>query len=218
MLLRALQRTLRPLAALPTAPVLAPLPTTTTAATHTLRLLRGLTTTPHLHNLSQTPLAPSTPTVPQQTGTLNITPAGPATPHPSLALITALKAQPAQYITIHIHKFPFLVTVGDLVRLPFRLKDVGVGDTLRITHASVLGSRDYTLKGSPYIDPALFECRARVVEETSEPMRVKEKTKRRNRRIKKVKSKHRYTVLRISELVVKDAPVVAAAAAAGAAV
>ncbi|KAH0608993.1 uncharacterized protein H6S33_001221 [Morchella sextelata] len=213
MLLRALQRSLRPLAALPTTPALAPTTTTTTRT-----LLRGLTTTPHLHNLSQTPLTPTpTPPIPQQTGTLNITAAAATTPHPTLALLTALKAQPSQYITIHIHKFPFLVTVGDLVRLPFRLKDAAVGDSLRITHASVLGSRDYTLKGSPYIDPALFECRARVVEETSEPMRVKEKTKRRNRRIKKVKSKHRYTVLRISELVVKNAPVVAAAAAAAAA-
>ncbi|KAH8144751.1 uncharacterized protein LAJ45_11252 [Morchella importuna] len=210
MLLRTLQRTLRPLTALPT---------TTTAPS----LLRGLTTTPHLHNLTTTPISPITPptppipqqpSIPHQTGTLNITtPTAPTTPHPSLALLTALKSQPAQYITIHIHKFPFLVTVGDLVRLPFRLKDAAVGDSLRITHASVLGSRDYTLKGSPWIDPALFTCRARVVEETSEPMRVKEKTKRRNRRIKKVKSKHRYTVLRISELVVKDAPVMAAAAA-----
>lgn len=104
------------------------------------------------------------------------------------------------------------MTVGDLVRLPFRLKEVNVGDKLRITHASVIGSRDYTLKGNPYIDESLFECRATVVEETSEPLRKKEKTKRRQRRIKVVKSKHRYTVLRISELVIHDAPKVAAAA------
>jgi hypothetical protein len=34
----------------------------------------------------------------------------------------------------------------------------------------------------------------------SEPMRIKEKTKRRQRRVKTVKSKHRYTVLRITDL------------------
>lgn len=85
--------------------------------------------------------------------------------------------------------------------LPFLLGDeVRVGDTLRLTHASVLGSREYTVKGAPWIDPALFVCRATVIGETSEPMRVKEKTKRRQRRIKKVKSKHRYTVLRIKEV------------------
>ena len=37
-------------------------------------------------------------------------------------------------------------------------------------------------------------------------MRVKVKKKQRTRRAKTVKSKHRYTVLRIGELVVKDAP------------
>lgn len=37
-------------------------------------------------------------------------------------------------------------------------------------------------------------------------MRVKEKTKRRQRKVKKVKSKHRYTVLRICELEVNELP------------
>jgi len=34
----------------------------------------------------------------------------------------------------------------------------------------------------------------------SEPLRIKEKTKQRQRRVKKVMSKHRYTMLKISEL------------------
>jgi len=125
-------------------------------------------------------------------------------PSETLRLLPLLRAQPKHYITIHIHAFPFLVTVGDKVTLPFRLKGVKIGQTLRLTHASLLGSRDYTLKGHPYIDEQLFECRATVVEETAEPMRTKEKTKRRQRRVKKVKSKHVYTVLRIKELVLKD--------------
>lgn len=37
----------------------------------------------------------------------------------------------------------------------------------------------------------------------AEPMRIKEKTKRRNRKVKTVKSKHKYTILRIAELKVK---------------
>lgn len=78
-----------------------------------------------------------------------------------------------------------------------------VGDILRLTHASLLGSRDFTLKGSPWIEEDWFELRARVMEVTSEPMRFKVKTKQRNRRKKTVKSKHKYTVLRIGELVLK---------------
>lgn len=89
------------------------------------------------------------------------------------------------------------------------------GDVLRLNRASVLGSRDLTLlptdagvrtEGSnevAYLDERLYECRAVVVGVESEPMRLKEKTKRRNRKVKTVRSKHKYTVLRISELKIK---------------
>ncbi|KAI9848625.1 MAG: hypothetical protein M1838_000464 [Thelocarpon superellum] len=83
------------------------------------------------------------------------------------------------------------------------MRDVVVGDVLRLTRASVLGSRDYTLKGAPYVDERLFECRARVVGVESEPLRVIEKTKRRQRRVKRIKSKMRFTVLRVAEVKVR---------------
>lgn len=208
MLLRAVQRSFSRLASAP--------PTLLAAQTpHFLPLVtRSIATSTLLRSPTLTPTASeAAPPAMPQTETRQVQPDAASAPtHESLVLLAALKAQPSQYITVHIHKFPFLVTVGDLVRLPFRLKEVNVGDKLRITHASVIGSRDYTLKGNPYIDESLFECRATVVEETSEPLRKKEKTKRRQRRIKVVKSKHRYTVLRISELVIHDAPKVAAAA------
>jgi large subunit ribosomal protein L21 len=115
-------------------------------------------------------------------------------------LLPALAAQPGRYITIHIHGHPYLVTEGDSVRLPFKMPGVVPGDILRLTRASILGSRDFTLKGAPYIDERLFECRAVVTGTESEPLRIKIKKKRRCRRTKHVKSKHRYTMLRISEL------------------
>ncbi len=59
------------------------------------------------------------------------------------------------------------------------------------------------MKGSPYVDERIFECRARVMGTEAEPMRIKEKTKRRNRKVKTVRSKHKYTILRVSELRVK---------------
>ena len=78
------------------------------------------------------------------------------------------------------------------------------GDILRLNRASVIGSRDYTLKGASslggYIDERLFEARAVVLGTETEPLRIKTKTKRRNRRVKRVQSKHKYTVLRLSEL------------------
>lgn len=55
----------------------------------------------------------------------------------------------------------------------------------------------------PYLDDRLFVCRAVVMGVESEPMRYKEKTKRRQRKVKTVKSKHRYTILKIKELRVR---------------
>jgi large subunit ribosomal protein L21 len=118
-------------------------------------------------------------------------------------LLPLLKTQPSHYITAHVHGRPYLVTAGDQIRLPFKMPGVLPGDILRLDRASTLGSRDYTLKGSPYIDERLFECRATVLGTESEPMRTMIKTKRRQRRRKTVNSKHKYTILRISELVVK---------------
>ena len=74
------------------------------------------------------------------------------------------------------------------------------GDILRLNRASVVGSRDYTLQGAPYVDERLFECRAVVTGTEAEPMRSIVKKKRRCRRKKTVTSKHRFTMLRISEV------------------
>lgn len=74
------------------------------------------------------------------------------------------------------------------------------GDVLRLNRASTLGSRDFTLKGEPYVDERLYECRAVVLGTEPEPMRVMIKKKRRCRRKKHVHSKHKYTVLRVSEV------------------
>lgn len=92
------------------------------------------------------------------------------------------------------------MTAGDRVRLPFLMHGVVPGDVLRLDRASALGSRDYTLLGRPWVDAALYECRATVLGVEAEPLRVKVKTKRRQRLARRVTSKHKYTVLRISEL------------------
>ncbi|KAH9845784.1 aconitate hydratase [Teratosphaeria destructans] len=205
--------------------------------------------TPH-----QAPPLPS----PQQTATPSISDS-------VRELLPVLQAQGPHYITIHIHGRPYLVTQGDTVRLSFLMKDAEVGDTLRLTRASIIGSREYTLKAAApppklrsttnttvavidpttgtlksesrvmpeagteaaaavgqgkavaphfiphiakgkvsYLDERLFVCRAVVMGVESEPMRFKEKTKRRQRKVKTVRSKHRYTVLRIKEVKVRS--------------
>ncbi|KAI8633466.1 hypothetical protein F5Y19DRAFT_418163 [Xylariaceae sp. FL1651] len=165
------------------------------------------TTTPNIDSV-QTPL--STPTQNSIPPSLNepsraqhrklVAPSSVEATESIAQLLPLLRAQPRHYITAHIHGRPYLVTTGDQIRLPFRMPGVLPGDVLRLNRASVLGSRDYTLKGSPWIDEALFECRATVLGTESEPLRVKVKTKRRNRRSQRVTSKHKYTILRVSEL------------------
>lgn len=97
------------------------------------------------------------------------------------------------------------------------MPNVKPGDVLRLNRATHIGSRDYTLKAPEaqkgtadaikkvfYLDDELFVCRATVVGIESEPLRIEEKTKRRQRHVKHVKSKHRYTVITISDLEVKS--------------
>ncbi|EXJ77254.1 hypothetical protein A1O3_10412 [Capronia epimyces CBS 606.96] len=130
-----------------------------------------------------------------------------------------LCVQKPHYIVAHIHRFPYLLTEGDTLRLPFHMKGVSPGDVLRFNRASILGSRDYTLKagtsntesydakrtGEPtYLDERLFECRMRVVGLETGPMMDKEKKKRRNRHRKIVHSKHKYTVLRVMQIKIKN--------------
>lgn len=109
------------------------------------------------------------------------------------------------------------MTKGDEVRLPFLMGDARPGDVLRLNRATHLGSRDYTLKAAEpvkgnfdgatkmfYLDERLFVCRATVIGVESEPLRVKEKTKRRQRHVRHAFSQHKYTVLKISDLQVRS--------------
>ncbi|KAL8712474.1 MAG: hypothetical protein Q9220_003322 [cf. Caloplaca sp. 1 TL-2023] len=116
------------------------------------------------------------------------------------SVLPLLASQPPHYITAHIHARPYLLTTGDTLRLPFRMPSAPLGTILRLNRASMIGSRDYTFRGSPWVDEKCFVCRARVVGVETEPMRFKEKTKRRQRRVKVVRSKMRFTVLRIVEV------------------
>ncbi|KAL9111966.1 MAG: hypothetical protein Q9227_003586 [Pyrenula ochraceoflavens] len=160
----------------------------------------------------------------------------PAAPSPALkerplvltqslaTLLPHLRSQPPFYVRAHVHRFPFILTEGDTLRLPFHLHGVSPGDVLRLNRVTVLGSRDFTIKpgwenvvpdahseyestrtkkATRYIDERLFECRARVIGTDSGPMLIKEKTKRRQRRTKTVKSKHKHTVLKVMEIKVK---------------
>nr|POF12900.1 homocitrate dehydratase, mitochondrial [Quercus suber] len=176
-------------------------------------------------------------------------------------LLPHLQGQSPHYISAHLYDRPYILTQGDTLRLPFLMKGVEPGDVLRLNCASLIGSRDYTLKAAAptprlksatrstvsveddttgslssisrvmpesdvassdrrihaphfiphiakgktsFLDERLFVCRAVVMGWESDPMKVIEKTKRRNRKIKHVKSKQRHTILKIRELRVRS--------------
>ncbi|SLM40733.1 Ribosomal protein L21-like [Lasallia pustulata] len=177
----------------------------------------SLTTSTNSSTISNTPITPPPPLPPSTSHAL--TPSTPLTPT-IRSLLPLLRAQSSHYITAHIHSRPYLLTPGDTLRLPFHMPSVQPGDILRLNRASVLGSRDYTLQAGSaageripgrlgngkkaYLDERLFVCRARVVAVDSEPMRVMEKTKRRQRHVKHARSKMRFTVLRVMEVGIRS--------------
>ena len=164
------------------------------------------TTTTTTVEPSSTTTSTAVPTKPSQLAALNYPPQ--PLLHKPLSdsvrtLLPHLAAAPRHYATVHVHGLAYMVTLGDHVRLPFRMKNVVPGDVIRLTRASVVGSRDLTLKGSPFIDERLFDCRATILGVESEPLRVKIKKKRRCRKKRRVRSKHRYTIISVSGLRVR---------------
>ncbi|EJS43140.1 mrpl49p [Saccharomyces arboricola H-6] len=110
-----------------------------------------------------------------------------------------LKISNELYAVFKIHNRPYLVTKGDRVILPFKLKEAEVGDVLNMTDVTALGSRNYKLVDYP-IDSSLYTLKATVVGKTKRAFQTREVTKRRNRRVRHANSKGDLTVLRISEL------------------
>lgn len=111
-----------------------------------------------------------------------------------------LKLGHALYATVHIHDRKFLVSEGDEILLPVRLRDAEVGDELSFDKISSIGSRDHTLTGAPLIDPAHFKIKGVVIEKTREKRRINERTQRRIRHVRHVVVKNCITVIRISEI------------------
>lgn len=111
-----------------------------------------------------------------------------------------LKFGGALYATVHIHDRKFLVTEGDEIVLPVRMKDVKVGDVLNLHHVSTIGTREHTLTGNPGIDPSIFKIRGVVTEKTRTTAQTHERTQRRVRHVRHVVSQNCVTVIRVSEL------------------
>lgn len=104
------------------------------------------------------------------------------------------------YAIFKLHNMPYLVTKGDKVYLPFKLKNAEVGDQLVLNNVTTIGSPDYTYNDSEGIPKNLYNLKANVVEITKEPYYEVTRTKQRCRRLKTFPVQPFQTVLMINEL------------------
>lgn len=126
-----------------------------------------------------------------------------ATTSPVSALKFTSNGSRDLYAIMKLHNLPYLVTKGDKVYLPYKLKNASIGDVLNITEVTTLGSPSYTLNAKEGIAPELFELKASVVEITREPVYQVVRKKQRCRRKKTFNVEPFQTVLMINELKLK---------------
>lgn len=107
------------------------------------------------------------------------------------------------YAIFRLHNLPYLVTKGDKVYLPYKLKNASVGDVLNLNDVVTLGSPQYTLNMKEGISPELFDLKASVVEITKEPRYQVTRKKQRCRTTKTTQVDPFQTVLMINELKLK---------------
>ncbi|KAK6455368.1 mitochondrial ribosomal protein, large subunit [Scheffersomyces xylosifermentans] len=104
------------------------------------------------------------------------------------------------YAVFRLHNMPYLVTKGDKVYLPFKLKNAEVGDSVVLNDVTTIGSPDFTYNKEEGISEELYELKASVVEITREPYYEVYRKKQRCRRLKTFPVEPFQTVLMINEL------------------
>ena len=110
-----------------------------------------------------------------------------------------IRSQPSHYVRATLAGKELILTPRDLVTVP-RLKDVHVGDVLTLDAITELGSREYTIRGNPYIPTRLATISATVVENTMGKMEEIFKKKRRKGYQRTIKHKQTYTRLRVGDI------------------
>lgn len=104
------------------------------------------------------------------------------------------------YAIFKIHNIPYLVSKGDKIYLPYKLKNVEVGDILKLNNVTTLGSPNYSYNDKNGISEDKYVLKATIVEITRAPSRELIKKTPRCRRVKTVLISIFQTVLMITEL------------------
>lgn len=107
------------------------------------------------------------------------------------------------YAVCKIHNIPYMVTKGDKLILPYRIKNHEVGDVLKLNNVVTLGSRNFTYNDFNGIPEEAYELTATLAEITREPRYEVVRKKQRCRRKKTTVVEPFQTHLIINELKLK---------------
>ncbi|KAF9078238.1 ribosomal protein L21-like protein [Rhodocollybia butyracea] len=113
-------------------------------------------------------------------------------PNTTASALDLIRSQPSLYVVANVVGRRHLLAPRDILTIP-RLRDVKVGDVLKLDEIHELGSREYTLRGNPTISPDKVKVEATVVEHTKGAMEFIYKKKRRKGYQKTKKHKQTYT-------------------------
>ncbi|KAF8557714.1 hypothetical protein OG21DRAFT_1595727 [Imleria badia] len=125
--------------------------------------------------------------------------------HTAPTALNIIRAQPSQYVIASVVGRKYILTPRDVLTVP-HLKDVRVGDILHLRDIHEIGSREYTLRGDPFLPRNHIKVEATVMEHTKGKMEVVFKKKRRKGYQKTIKNKHPYTRLRIGPIQFTNLP------------
>ncbi len=110
---------------------------------------------------------------------------------------------PNLYAKLLIHNFPFTVTRNDLLTT-HRMKDVKLGQVLRLDRIREVGSASYTLKGAPLLPEGVVEVLATVIEHGTGAKHIKMPHKQRKGPRPTKAIIPLTTVLRIQDILIKE--------------
>lgn len=104
------------------------------------------------------------------------------------------------YAVCKIYNIPYMVTKGDRLVLPYKIRNHKVGDLLKLSEVTTIGSRNFTYNDDKGIPETAYELTATLAEITREPKYQVYKKKQRCRRLKTVDVEPFQTHLVINEL------------------
>ncbi|KAI8816466.1 uncharacterized protein EV422DRAFT_283458 [Fimicolochytrium jonesii] len=118
------------------------------------------------------------------------------------AALDLLRSQDKYYAIVELKSRPYYVNLNDVL-ITMRMNELELGDIIQLDRVREIGSRDFVLKGNPYVDPSYFTIKAVAIEHpVSREIKTIHKKRRGRDRVAFNHSHH--TALRIATIKIND--------------